>query len=481
MDLDYQSFVTGDKKLLIAPAGYGKTHTIVECLNHTKGKQLILTHTHAGVSAIKAKIRKEKISNNKFHLETISSFAQKYVHAFYTGNEMPNQDDNKNYFPFIIKEAMELFKLGLVKNTIKLSYDGLFVDEYQDCNKDQHEMIMALSKILPLRVLGDPLQGIFEFNGGELVDFEEDLNEFDKYKLETPHRWHNYQKHELAEALKTMRESLGNRETINLQDYNNVKGIEIYSVNDGTFLKWTYVEKKQAIDLINENESLLVLTANDFKFSNINSRKKLKSQINFDKSLNLIEAIDQKDLYATSKKIDEVIGSYDFVKFKNDILCKIFNKSEVNSWFNNTGVKNKRNEKEKSEKLKKSLDKFIGNPSPKSMLDIIKIVKDKLKCKYGREELLRGIIKALEISSSENISVYEGMKKHRNIIRRVVRKVEGKYLGTTLLTKGLEFDTVVILNAEKFDCPKHLYVALTRCCKKLIIFTENMTLSPYKK
>ncbi|MFV1977526.1 MAG: hypothetical protein ACC651_17435 [Candidatus Scalindua sp.] len=42
------------------------------------------------------------------------------------------------------------------------------------------------------------------------------------------------------------------------------------------------------------------------------------------------------------------------------------------------------------------------------------------------------------------------------------RKIKGKCIGTTLLTKGLEFDTVAILNARKFDCPKNLYVALTR-------------------
>ena len=51
--MDYQAFVDSDKSLLVAPAGYGKTFTIVECLKHTTGKQLILTHTHAGIAAIK--------------------------------------------------------------------------------------------------------------------------------------------------------------------------------------------------------------------------------------------------------------------------------------------------------------------------------------------------------------------------------------------------------------------------------------------
>ena len=88
-------------------------------------------------------------------------------------------------------------------------------------------------------------------------------------------------------------------------------------------------------------------------------------------------------------------------------------------------------------------------------------------------------MKALEQAILCNTSVSDAMIDQRNRIRRSGRKVKGKCLGTTLLTKGLEFDTVAILDAHNFDCPKHLYVAITRACKKLVIFTENTTLSPY--
>ncbi len=48
--MDYAGFVSKAKSFIVAPAGYGKTYAIAECLKHTKGKQLILTHTHAGVA-----------------------------------------------------------------------------------------------------------------------------------------------------------------------------------------------------------------------------------------------------------------------------------------------------------------------------------------------------------------------------------------------------------------------------------------------
>ena len=75
-------------------------------------------------------------------------------------------------------------------------------------------------------------------------------------------------------------------------------------------------------------------------------------------------------------------------------------------------------------------------------------------------------------------SVYKAMINQRNRIRRLGRKVEGKCLGTTPLTKGLEFDTVAILDAHNFTSPKDLYVALTRASKKLIIFSKNSILTP---
>jgi DNA helicase-2/ATP-dependent DNA helicase PcrA len=64
-------------------------------------------------------------------------------------------------------------------------------------------------------------------------------------------------------------------------------------------------------------------------------------------------------------------------------------------------------------------------------------------------------------------------------MRKVGRKMYGKYVGTTLLTKGLEFDTVIILEAEKFPDPKNLYVAISRCSKRLIVLAQNSKLSPY--
>lgn len=97
--MDYKDFISKQKSLVIAPAGHGKTHAIATCLAHTKGKQLILTHTHAGVASLKEKINKSELSKCNFHIETVTSYAQKYVQAFYSGKDIPEQDNTKEYYP----------------------------------------------------------------------------------------------------------------------------------------------------------------------------------------------------------------------------------------------------------------------------------------------------------------------------------------------------------------------------------------------
>ena len=65
------------------------------------------------------------------------------------------------------------------------------------------------------------------------------------------------------------------------------------------------------------------------------------------------------------------------------------------------------------------------------------------------------------------------MTQLKNRIRHIGRKIEGRCIGTTLLTKGLEFDTVIIYEADKFEDAKNFYVAISRACRNLILITSE--------
>ena len=255
--MNYSDFISKEKCLLVAPAGFGKTHALAECIVRTPDdkKQLILTHTHAGIASIKEKVNRLKIPASKYHIETITGFAQKYTLAFYCGNDIPLQEDPTKYYPFIIEKATELFELKTIQKTILYSYQGLFVDEYQDCTDIQHQMITALSEIIPIHILGDPVQGIFDFNG-TLVDFDNDLNDYEEVEqLDTPWRWNNVNRNDLGQDLKTIRNRLQRGLPIKFNNYNSIETI-ICDEND--WYKPMTPYRNKLTDLLNEDSLLII-------------------------------------------------------------------------------------------------------------------------------------------------------------------------------------------------------------------------------
>ena len=470
--MNIKQFISGNKTLLIAPAGYGKTHTIAKCILQTPENetQLILTHTHAGIASIKEKFKKLYVPTRKYHIETITGFAQKYVLAFYVGNNIPPQENTKAYYPFIIKIAKELFQKDSVKRTVKCSYNGLFVDEYQDCTKSQHEMLMVLSEILPIHILGDPMQGIFGFKE-PLVDFEKDLNNFEKVEeLDTPWRWNNTNKNDLGKELKDIRERLQKGLPILLSSYNT---FDTVICNENDWFKPQTNYRNTLNDLISKTNLLLIHPIS----SSIEPRIKILKS--FNNRFFLLESIDEKEFYSLSSMIDnwDIVNTPIIILVKN-LSYKLFNNTGLNKWFNKSGLKRKSKEDEK--KKSDEILKLINSLQEKLSYSILSLIIAKIyklsDIKCHRKDLFFTLCKALNIAETENKTVYEAMVSHKNIIRRVGRKVYGKCIGTTLLTKGLEFDTVAILNAHRIEDYKHFYVAVTRACKKLIIFSKKEVL-----
>jgi DNA helicase-2/ATP-dependent DNA helicase PcrA len=476
--IDYKEFVTKDKSMLIAPAGYGKTYTISECLIHLegKGKQLILTHTHSGVASLKEKFKQKNIPSSNYNIETITSFAQKYVLSFYNGKDIPSQENSKEYYPFIINKAKEIFKLNLVKNVISRTYFGLFVDEYQDCTTQQHALILSLAVLFPTHILGDYLQGIFGFNGESLIDMQSKIGMLgfinNQYSLNQPQRWLRGNNCNLGLDLKKIRESLIKKEEINLTQYPSIKTF----IFDDRDLYLPYKDYYKEITKLLKEENLLIIHPDS---TSINPRLNLVKK--FNNRLTLIESIDDKDFYKIANTADEITTDNVVSKLK-ELSYKLFNKTGLNAWFNANGFKNKKIEKDRTsvKYLESIIEELKNNISFGKITSFLIGVKELQGVKSHRKELFNSFMKSLREADESKITASNAMANSRNLIRRTGRKVLGRCIGTTLLTKGLEFDTVAIINAHKFKCPKHLYVALTRASKRLLIFTNNVYLSPYK-
>lgn len=482
-------FLNDSKGLLIAPAGHGKTYGIAQMVSLVEADkpQLILTHTHAGIASLRKKFSEQGISPNRYNLETICGFTQRYVLNLCNSSEIPNQED-KEYFAQIVELARNLFSKPAIRRIIKLSYSHLYVDEYQDCTQTQHSLIMLLSEELPTHLLGDPLQGIFDF-AQPIVDFEKDLSSFTCYNfLQTPWRWKNSGKEDLGQLILGMRQSLSNDSYINLVT-NNEACCFIYNTQIQQRQEFFLKELRPFLAALSQrSNSILVIFPSyiDYKGiprGTISDRSTAKPQIDVRNEFTLIEAIDDSSYYKCAKTLDNLLEklprSRNPYKRLRDILVELsFKKSDVNDWISDKRVIMKRGvtEKVKSEALSNLVCSIIESPSYSALLKLFTMLKYNLKWRTKRADVFSSVFLCLKSANEYGTLVLDEMKKYKNRIRQIGRRIKGKCIGTTLLTKGLEFDTVVLIEADKITSSKDFYVAISRACKELHIFTSNVTL-----
>lgn len=444
----YKKFLDARKAILIAPAGHGKTFAIAQCIKLCNDAecQLVLTHTHAGVASITKKLQAERINKNKYLVETIDSFIRKYV-CSYTNLSDKNVDPH-DFFDILLDNAEAVLNNSFILDIVAKSYHGIFVDEYQDCSLAQHKIIESISTRLPVHLFGDPLQGIFDFNR-KPVNFKTDLKEYEEFNfLEKPWRWNNKENcKELGETIISYRKILESDDTV------------IYLETDENAN--LFIDKSDNFNdyhnKLNDDNVLIIYPSykeNDFFKGGIKERAWFRIQKNLYK-YNLLESFDDKAFYSISKLLDDILdrGKFldeDFKKlYQSGLVCKnIVNDDEFKEFYEKISY---------DEITRADLLMFFNYINSKKII--------------LRPNLFNGLYSILQCDNNE--SLYNEMIKFKNIERRVGRNTGRKCIGTTLLTKGLEFDTVIVYNVDKFTCPKNFYVAVSRACKKLMLFYKD--------
>ncbi|HEV2160444.1 hypothetical protein [Bradyrhizobium sp.] len=186
----FQAIARARSGFVEAAAGCGKTEAIVRTVGtYCDGCQLVLTHTHAGVDALRQRFRSLGVKRSKYHVDTIAGWAWGWV-RLYPGNGGYRGSIDVAEWTSVYAAMCNLLQKGFVRYGILNSYTGVIVDEYQDCTASMHALILELRNLLPCRVLGDDLQGIFGFRD-ELVGWSDVRGAFgiNLGTLDTPHRW----------------------------------------------------------------------------------------------------------------------------------------------------------------------------------------------------------------------------------------------------------------------------------------------------
>ncbi len=277
--------------------------------------------------------------------------------------------------------------------------------------------------------------------------------------------------------IEAFREAKGKIDQDSFNQFNDVTERDVLQIKESDKYTSGSNYNKKVWELTKEDNVLIIHPDS----SNLNVRKKFTSQ--FNNAFVLVEAIDNNDFYEFSRRFDNIDSNnvYDIIY---NLIPDLFNgTTSRNKWFDNKGIKRKKTEGDRGiiEPIQEDIKRIRLKISLSVISRILRKIKSLPDMKCYRKEILFDLCKALEQAEYKDILVYEAMKEIRNIKRRMGRKVSGRCIGTTLLTKGLEFDTVAVLDAHNFKCPKNFYVAITRACRKLMIFTNNNILLPYQQ
>lgn len=477
--MNRQKFLNDFRSMVIAPAGYGKTYTIAKCVSENPMPLpiLVLTHTNAGVASLKSKMDSLHITSSNYILSTICGYTEVLVNSFVLDKTLVLPRTNTNYYHTINELATKVTKAAPFQKFIKLKYSHIIVDEFQDCSTLQLDFIYALSRAIPLHVLGDNLQSIYGFKGEKIVDMLgtecKQLHSNVQY-LDTAWRWNNVGKKGLASDLSKIRQNLLSGSIINLEDYNNIRHLicgENEKFHRGKELT-RYERLLLDVRRCNNDESILLIHPLS---EAIVARQKIIKRYQF---LTLLEAVDDKLFYESARLIDSSDGNSSCFRTLIAILHSIATTSGLLKLVHKDGELVKARSKDNIikvdfwSKIKGQLDGRLE--SWYTVLDSLSNIKELY---IYRRQIFNDLKKAIIEAINKHCTVEEAMNLIHNRRKHVGRFVPNKCLGTTLLTKGLEFDHVILLDAHKIIDKNNFYVAITRGCKSLTIISETKTLS----
>lgn len=453
----YRAIADAEVGYVESPAGCGKTEAIVRAVgNYCSERQLILTHTHAGVDALRERFRRNQVPPSLYHVDTIAGWAWSWVRKYPVNANYQGEIDIpvwNNIYPAMTS----LIEKDFVKKVILNSYTGVIVDEYQDCTQLMHRMLLQLKNILPCRILGDPLQGIFGFNQDPMVSWSDVERDFSNNlgSLNIPHRWVKVENRELGQWLLDQRPFFSRNQE---PDFGRspVERRDISQAHlNGQLIALTR-QRQGSVCVIgakhgNWNPAILTTLVNhNYRVLEPNELTSLQEIV--------VELSDG----TTDQKADAAL------KF----LCKAYSGFNSEKSFIERILKGRKQNPRRPDRQAMCQKNPNGISSP-LLFDLLAFLEDEVQCSCK----LRESVSALRCILEKNIETGAELKTlyAEEIAKRKYQSRSRMFrcFGSTLLLKGLEFDHAIILRGRDWQLSwgnhKDLYVALTRGAKSVTL------------
>ena len=458
--------------LVVAAAGCGKTELLAKSVAVSAGpkRQLVLTHTHAGVRVLRERLKRLGVSPSLFRVETIDGFSLRYAGAFPKISTCMTLEPTESCDWVSVREACKrALENRHVRHVFERSYAGFYVDEYQDCTMSQHQLILRLAELLPCRAVGDPLQAIFGFDKNDpLPDWDREVApHFERLEdLTEPHRWlREGANAELGRWLGQVRTALnGSSWRVPLLNETPVQWVKASS--DGPSLQ---VNRCFVLNRTCGADSVVVM-------HNLPNKAHWFAK-RLDGCYQSMEEVESKDLLKFCGQIEASSGLKRADRVM-EVACKCIVRTKPLKAFRDALRKGRLSTRSKvvqdHPELLAALEAVARDGSFSSVAEALGLIKSIHGVRLHRREVFNDMIKTCRIyDPASEPNLRKTAWKVRDAGRRYGRYLPKRLVSRALLIKGLEFDHVIVLDADAIQNSKDLYVALTRATKSLTVFSKT--------
>lgn len=462
--------LTINRGAVTAPAGCGKTYLIADALKRHRGTKpiLVLTHTNAGVAALRGRLDAFGVPATRYRLATLDGWAMRLAATFPTRSQIDPAalrlgNPAANY-PAIRNAATKLLADGHVADIVGASYAQLIVDEYQDCSRRQHAMVTWLAQTLPTCILGDPLQAIFGFGGDDLPGWDVDVCSYFPVvaQLTQPWRWMNAGAADLGNWLLQARASMVARQQVDVRTApaGRVDWVQLTGANDLA----ARVAAASIPATVDEKVLIIGFATSPAQQRGIASR--VPGAI-------VVEAVDLKDLVAFGRLFEptSVTALEEMAAFADELMsgAGAMQVAENIRMRIGQGLQQR-------DLLEAAGYSLVNDRSYSAALDFLVELGRQAMGGIHRDAVMRACIRALRgCLGPQPPSFQDSTIQVREQSRLIGRPLAPRSVGSTLLMKGLEGDIAVVLDGDALNY-HHLYVAMTRGAKKLVMCSASPTL-----
>ena len=456
---------------VIAPAGCGKTELIAKTIAQASVKPiLVLTHTTAGVAALRQRLKRDCVPASNYRLYTIAGWALTIISMFPERAGYQHNPQNAPNYTAVQNAVGGLCASGDKNREIVATYSQVLVDEYQDCSASQHLIISHLADMIPTVVFGDPMQAIFGFGSDPLPDWKAQvIPTFPELgRLETPWRWKNVGANDLGSWLLDVRGKLESGHQVDLRTLPS--RVAWHSLGtDQNANATAQLALQYEIAKANPKEKILIIGDS----MQADSRHNFASRA---KGVDVVEPVEFRDVVGFADQMDGKSGQVlldvciEFlIKVMTNVYGDILN-ARVQSILGN------RNRTPPTEPELAAIPLAQDGGYAEAVCFLKSMAHDPNRRVY-RHSALNIMIEALQTAvatpGSDLPAAIASLREQR---RHAGRIIPPKAVGSTLLLKGLEADHVVVLDADRPNnkmSKEHLYVALTRGAKSVNVFSRS--------